>query len=1083
MSARTAADWYRDAIIYQLHVKSFFDSNGDGIGDFAGVSEKLDYVRDLGATAIWLMPFYPSPLRDDGYDIADYRGVNPAYGAMRDFRRLVREAHARGVRVITELVINHTSDQHPWFQRARQARPGSALRDFYVWSQTDRLYRDARIIFLDSESSNWTWDPTAKAYYWHRFYSHQPDLNFDNPRVLEAVLDTMRHWLDMGVDGLRLDAIPYLIERDGTNCENLPETHAVIRRIRAALDREYPDRMLLAEANQWPEETAAYFGAGDECHMAFHFPLMPRMYMALAMEDRHPITDIMRQTPEIPASAQWAIFLRNHDELTLEMVTDKERDYLWSHYASDSRARINLGIRRRLAPLLANDRRKIELLNFLLLSMPGAPVIYYGDEIGMGDNIYLGDRDGVRTPMQWSPDRNAGFSRADPARLFLPAIQDAVYGYGGVNVEAQLASPASLLNWMRRMIAVRRNYSAFGRGGLRFLYPDNRKILAYLREFENERILCVANVSGAAQACELDLGDYSGAHPVELTGGSRFPPVGVLPYMLTLPAYGFLWLSLDASRSASERFGPQPDAELFTLVLTGGAGDLLRGREGQAFEQNVAPRYLRARRWFAGKSARIQSVRAQALAHLPGPDARRSYLLAQLDVSFRGLEPQSYFAPLAINEESEEDSVQAWAAARVRRGSRIGLAYDADADSAFGGALARAMSEGREFACPQGGRILCFADPAAPQGLGAFESRRLGADQSNSTLTLGEEAVIKIYRRLQKGGNPEVDCVRFLTEGGFDAVPPFYGALVHEAADGARTPLAIMQKFVRNQGDAWTRWVDMFRRAFESLVTAPDEQEPDFGEALADFLPLAERLGARTADMHKAFARPTDDPAFAREELAPADLAHMAQEALEDANKAFDALARLRDPSQETTDLAARVLTRRGEIETALTDFAREPVRGPKIRVHGDYHLGQILIVQHDVRIVDFEGEPARAPEARFAKDTPWRDVAGMMRSIAYAADVAILGIEERLLTNSARAHGLGEAGGAFVAQAFLAAYEAAAEPLLAAPLGEARRLLGLKLLAKALYEIHYEAEFRPQWIGLPLRGVLQSLDRTGAHA
>ncbi|HKH96989.1 MAG TPA: maltose alpha-D-glucosyltransferase, partial [Beijerinckiaceae bacterium] len=469
MIDRSDPQWYRDAIIYQLHVKSFFDANDDGIGDFAGVAAKLDYIKDLGASAIWLMPFYPSPLKDDGYDIADYRGINPSYGTMRDFRRLVREAHARGLRVITELVINHTSDQHPWFQRAREAKPGSAARDFYVWSDTDQKYSDTRIIFLDTEVSNWTWDPVAKAYFWHRFYSHQPDLNFDNPRVLEAVLDTMRFWLDMGVDGLRLDAIPYLIEREGTNCENLPDTHTVIKKVRAALDASYSDRMLLAEANQWPEETAQYFGDGDECHMAFHFPLMPRMYMAVAQEDRHPVTDIMRQTPEIPEGCQWAIFLRNHDELTLEMVTDKERDYLWSFYAADRRARINLGIRRRLAPLLENDRRKIELLNSLLLSMPGTPVLYYGDEIGMGDNIYLGDRDGVRTPMQWSPDRNGGFSRTDPARLFLPAIQDPIYGFDAVNVEAQLRSPASLLNWTRRMIAIRRNHHAFGRGTLRFL--------------------------------------------------------------------------------------------------------------------------------------------------------------------------------------------------------------------------------------------------------------------------------------------------------------------------------------------------------------------------------------------------------------------------------------------------------------------------------------------------------------------------------------------------------------------------------------------------------------------------------------
>jgi maltose alpha-D-glucosyltransferase / alpha-amylase len=510
MVDRTDKLWYRDAIIYQVPVKSFFDSNNDGIGDFRGLTQKLDYVRDLGATALWVMPFYPSPLRDDGYDISDYRGINSSYGTMRDFRTFVREAHHRGLRVITELVINHTSDQHPWFQRARRAKHGSGARDFYVWSDTDQRFRDARIIFRDTEISNWTWDPFAKAYFWHRFYSHQPDLNFDNPRVLDAMLDTMRFWLDTGVDGLRLDAIPYLIERDGTSCENLPETHAIVKRLRAALEAAYPDRVLLAEANQWPEDSAQYFGQGDECHMAFHFPLMPRIYISLALEDRHPITDIMRQTPEIHENAQWAIFLRNHDELTLEMVTDQERDYLWSFYAADKRARLNLGIRRRLAPLLVNDRRKIELLNSLLLSMPGTPVIYYGDEIGMGDNIYLGDRDGVRTPMQWSPDRNGGFSKADPARLFLPPIQDPIYGFNSVNVEAQIASPSSLLNWMRRMIAVRRKHKALGRGILHFLYPSNRKVLAYLRRYEEETLLFLANVSHAPQAAELDLAEFRG---------------------------------------------------------------------------------------------------------------------------------------------------------------------------------------------------------------------------------------------------------------------------------------------------------------------------------------------------------------------------------------------------------------------------------------------------------------------------------------------------------------------------------------------------------------------------------------------
>src|ERR687884_1867392 len=534
MIDRSDTQWYRDAIVYQLHVKSFFDSNDDGIGDFEGVTRKLDYIKDLGVTAIWVMPFYPSPLRDDGYDIADYRGINPGYGTMRDFRRFVRAAHERGLRVITELVINHTSDQHPWFQKARRAKPGSAAREFYVWSDSDQKYADTRIIFLDTEPSNWSWDPIAKAYFWHRFYAHQPDLNFDNPRVLEAVLDVMRYWLDMGVDGLRLDAIPYLIEREGTNCENLPETHEVIKKIRAALDAGYSDRMLLAEANQWPEETAPYFGDGDECHMAFHFPLMPRMYMAIAQEDRHPITDIMRQTPEIPEGCQWAIFLRNHDELTLEMVTDKERDYLWSFYAAERRARINLGIRRRLAPLVQNDRRKMELLNGLLCSLPGTPVLYYGDEIGMGDNVFLGDRNGVRTPMQWSADRNAGFSRANPQKMILPIIIDPEYHYEALNVEAQQSNPNSLLWWTKRLIALRKNFQAFGRGSVEFLHPTNPRVLAFVRRFGDELILVVANLSRHVQYVELDLSSMKGMIPIELMGRTKFPPIGDMPYLLTL---------------------------------------------------------------------------------------------------------------------------------------------------------------------------------------------------------------------------------------------------------------------------------------------------------------------------------------------------------------------------------------------------------------------------------------------------------------------------------------------------------------------------------------------------------------------
>src|SRR5580698_4484587 len=618
--------WYKDAIIYQIHIKSFFDANNDGIGDFPGLLAKLDYIEELGVDCIWLLPFYPSPRRDDGYDIADYRNVHPDYGTLADVKRFIQEAHARGIRVVTELVINHTSDQHPWFQRARLAKPGSNHRNYYVWSDTDKKYEDTRIIFIDSEPSNWTHDPVAGQYYWHRFFNHQPDLNFDNPAVLKEVLSVMRFWLDMGIDGLRLDAVPYLVEREGTNNENLPETHAILKKIRATIDAEYPNRMLLAEANQWPEDVKEYFGDEDECHMAFHFPLMPRIYMSIASEDRFPITDIMRQTPDLAETNQWAIFLRNHDELTLEMVTDSERDYLWNTYASDRRARLNLGIRRRLAPLMERDRRRIELINSLLLSMPGTPVIYYGDELGMGDNIHLGDRDGVRTPMQWSLDRNGGFSRCDPAALVLPPVMDSLYGFQAVNVEAQARDAHSLLNWMRRMLSIRKQQQAFGRGTLRLLYPTNRRVLAYLREYAGpdgsgaETILCIANVSRAAQAVELELAEFSGRVPVEMLGGAAFPPIGQLPYLLTLPPYGFFWFVLAPLSRMPTWFvpAPQPLPEFVTLVLRNSLEELLAEPIRGILEKEVLPAYLPKRRWFAGKDQVLEQTRIVEISAVPG---------------------------------------------------------------------------------------------------------------------------------------------------------------------------------------------------------------------------------------------------------------------------------------------------------------------------------------------------------------------------------------------------------------------------------------------------------------------------------
>jgi maltose alpha-D-glucosyltransferase / alpha-amylase len=1076
MINRGEPQWYRDAIIYQLHVKSFFDSDNDGMGDFEGLTRKLDYVKELGATAIWLMPFYPSPLKDDGYDIADYRGIHASYGTLRDFRRFVREAHERDLRVITELVINHTSDQHPWFQRARRARPGSNAREFYVWSNTDELYRDARIIFLDTEKSNWTWDEEAKAFFWHRFYSHQPDLNFENPRVLSAVIDTMHAWFDMGVDGMRLDAIPYLCERDGTNCENLPETHTAIKKIRTALDETYTDRMLLAEANQWPEETAQYFGDGDECHMAFHFPLMPRMYMALAQEDRHPITDIMRQTPEIPEGAQWAIFLRNHDELTLEMVTDKERDYLWSFYAVDRRMRINLGIRRRLAPLLENDRRKIELLNSMLFSMPGTPVLYYGDEIGMGDNIYLGDRDGVRTPMQWSPDRNGGFSRADPARLFLPAIQDPIYGFAGVNVEAQLANPSSLLNWMRRMISVRRAHLAFGRGTLRFLYPSNRKVLAYLREWDDDRLLCIVNVSRAPQAVELDLSEFRGAIPTELTAGSIFPPIGQLPYLLTLPSYGFFWFKLEANVEA-ERFGPKAAPELFTLVLTGPLERLLEGREKIAFERTIVPAFLTGRRWFTGRGRQLERVRLVSVAARRAEGQERAFLLPTVEVVIKGGDIQRYFLPLALAEEGDEDAGSAYAVARVRRGARVGIVLDAEGDPNFAMTMLSLIRKGEHLKSSEG--EIVFTTTKALAGQDQAESdggpvQRLGGEQSNTCFNIADRMVLKIYRRIREGINSEIEIGRFLTEvAGYANTPALYGIAEHVGADGRRTALAILQQFVRNQGDAWAWTLESLGREIERLSLLPEREATQIEDEASFELHYVRTIARRIAEMHIALTVATDNPAFAREPLKREDVEAVAEEARSLAKGAYQAVERLMPELQgQRAEHARSFLQSRGAIETAIAAATVVPIGAIKSRIHGDLHLGQILIARDDVMIVDFEGEPLRSLDERRMKASPTADVAGMLRSYAYAAATAS---RTEARPGSRRTAEIARLWQNLVSTTFHAAYEEGTRgtPVFIEDERTRHLLLNLHLLRKALYEIGYEASHRPDWIDIPVRGVL----------
>ena len=1066
------SQWYRDAIIYELHIRAFADSNGDGIGDFPGLISKLDYLQDLGVTAIWLLPFYPSPGRDDGYDIADYTTVNPTYGKLADVRRLVKEAHARGLRVITELVANHTSDQHPWFQRARRAKKGSAARDFYVWSDTSDRYQEARIIFKDFETSNWSWDPVAGQYYWHRFYSHQPDLNFENPQVRKAILKALDFWMEMGVDGLRLDAVPYLFEREGTNCENLPETHAVLREIRAHMDANYQDRMLLAEANQWPEDAVAYFGSGDECHMNFHFPLMPRLFMSIQMEDRFPVVDILAQTPAIPEGTQWALFLRNHDELTLEMVTDEERDYMYRVYTQDPTARINLGIRRRLAPLLSNNRRRIELMNGLLFSLPGTPVVYYGDEIGMGDNIYLGDRNGVRTPMQWSADRNAGFSRANRQKLFLPVIVDPEYHYESVNVETQAANPHSLLSWMRRMIELRKRHPAFGRGTLEFLHPENRKVLAYLRRLGEELILVVANLSRYVQFTELDLSAFREMIPVELFGMTDFPPIGDLPYFLTLGPHAFYWFRLQPQRVALEVPGGLP-ADLPELVAVGGWEELFSEAALPRFEE-ILPSWLRQRRWYAGKSRRLRSVRVTDCVRVPF-DSTSAMVLTVLTEYGEG-DPATYVVPVAFaGAEVGEELVSRRPDAVLCRVSG-GVLYDALIEPAFPTGMLDAIANRRRFKGARGTitgtptRILAVLNSRG----GDLEAALSTAEQSNNSVVFGERMIMKLFRRLDEGENPDLEVGRFLTErAGFSNVAPVAGSLEYRAPGRAPGTLGMLQGYVPNQGDAWAH-------TQHQLDAHLGRSDLGAGEIPGTHLDQAALLGRRTAELHLALASDPDDPAFAPAPSTMLDQRSAYQAARTQAGNVFQLLRGLADRLPPATRPDAKLLLDlEGEVQARLRALLQRPITACRIRVHGDYHLGQVLWTGSDFVVVDFEGEPARSLAERRLKRWPQKDVAGMLRSYAYAAATAVRNRRDhpdpRLLEAAARRWQ--EA----IATAFLGAYSQAAGAASFIPPGEAERRILLEhfLFEKAIYEIRYELNSRPDWVGIPIRGILDLMGVT----
>jgi maltose alpha-D-glucosyltransferase/alpha-amylase len=1094
--------WYKDAVIYELHVKTFFDSMDDGVGDFRGLIQKLDYLEGLGVTAIWILPFYPSPLKDDGYDIANYFNVHPDYGTMRDFKDFLREAHSRGIRVITELVLNHTSDQHPWFQKSRKAKKGSVWRDFYVWSDSLEKYKDTRIIFKDFETSNWSWDPVAKAYYWHRFYSHQPDLNYDNEHVQRAVTKVIDEWLDLGVDGLRLDAVPYLYEREGTNCENLPETHVFLKKLRAHVDANYKDKMFLAEANQWPEDAAAYFGQGDECHMAFHFPLMPRMFMGLWMEDSFPILDIFEQTPQIPSNCQWALFLRNHDELTLEMVTDEERDYMYRIYAKDPSARINLGIRRRLSPLLRNSIKKIEIMNVLLFSLPGTPIIYYGDEIGMGDNYYLGDRNGVRTPMQWSADRNAGFSRANPQKLYLPIIIDPEYHYEAINVENQERNNASLLWWMKRVIGMRKHFKAFGRGSIEFLNTDNSKVLAFIRQYEDETLLVLANLSRFAQVVELDLSRFSGYTPEEVFSRNKFPLIKEVPYVFTLSSYDYYWFSLKKEEEGilmGDILGVIPQ-----ITVRRGWETVFQRKAKEKLEEEVLLAYLTGCRWFGGKGRKVRRI--SIIENIPiGKEDPVTHLLL-LKVSYIEGETETYLLPISFASGEEAyrliDEKPHAIVARLQEESTDGIIYDSIYSERLRKDLLDMIVKRRSIRGIQG-QITAYPGKSMRtfrnKEILEADSQILKGEQTNTSVFYGNALVFKLYRRPTVGINPDLEISRFLSEEtSFRNASPFVGAIEYRTRDTEPRVIGMLQAQVTNQGDAWTYTLDVLSGYIErvlsrrceihelpkaplSLLEISTQEIPELFQELIGgiYLEMVTLLGKRTAELHLALASSDEDRHFNLEPFSLLYQRSLFQSMQSLTKRSLDLLERnIKSLPKDLQEEAGEVVKNESKIIESFRDLLEKKISAKKMRIHGDYHLGQVLFTGNDFIIIDFEGEPARSISERRLKKSPLTDVAGMLRSFHYAAYNAtfkqIFRPEDmRILQPWA------DLWYRYVGGVFLKAYLQTAEkaPFLPQDGDEFEFLLKDFTLEKAVYEIGYELNNRPNWLIIPLKGIRQLLE------
>ncbi len=1093
--------WYKDAVIYELHVRAFRDGNRDGIGDFRGLISTLDYLQNLGVTALWLLPFFPSPLRDDGYDIADYTDVHPDYGTIGDFKAFLKAAHARGIRVIIELVLNHTSNEHRWFQRARRAKPGTSARNFYVWSDTPQRYEDARIIFKDFESSNWAWDPVAQAYYWHRFYSHQPDLNYENRAVRAQMLKVLDFWFDLGVDGVRLDAVPYLYEQEDTNCENLPKTHDFIRQLREHVDAKYPNRMLLAEANQWPEDAVAYFGAGDECHMAFHFPLMPRLFMAVQMEDSFPIADILRSTPPIPSTCQWAMFLRNHDELTLEMVTDEERDYMNRAYAQDSRMKINVGIRRRLAPLLGNNRRKMEIMNIMLFSFPGTPVLYYGDEIGMGDNHYLGDRNGVRTPMQWTGDKNAGFSDVNPQRLYLPAIIDPQYHYEAVNVEVQEENLSSMLWWMKRVIAMRKRYRCLSRGELEFIESDNSKVLAFTRSYEDERMLIVINLSRFTQSVTFDLSHLAGYVPEETFSRNPLPVIPRKPYSLAVGPYGHFWLLLRQRKGEAVRLNGE-----IKLTVDGAWEGVLAGRAREELLAKILPSYLLRCRWYGGKGRPIRDI-AIAEDVVVGKEPSTHMLIIR--VSYRAGSEERYLLPLSFAQDSERKTLQeefpqsVVCVLETEQGE--GVLFDSTYGLGFQRTLLANMA-GRRKTRGSGGVVMGKPGRRFKKLVGApvdeLAPRLLKAEQSNTSIVYGDRLFLKIYRKLGDGTNPDQEVLQFLTEKtDFTFVPTFAGALEYHRAKGEPLTLALGQGMVSCVSDGWAYARGVAVEFFDAVLARRFESEPppieslppstpfsastmppELGELFnGHFMAMVELLGIRTAQMHRALGSRDDVPEFAPESFSQLYQRSVYQSVRALVDTTFASLKRVLPGFHEPLRTEAReVLDTHNEILGFMKRMLATKLRAKRTRIHGDYHLGQVLYTAKDFVIIDFEGEPARPLGERKLKYSCFRDVAGMVRSFHYAAHAALYLTHAFRKDDQPRLERWVDTWHRCTSGLYLQAYfeQLDRSPLIPASEAERMRLLDLYVLEKAVYEVGYELNNRPDWLIVPLKGIRSIVER-----